>query len=208
MKKLNIHTWNRKAHFNHFNALEDPYFAVTVPFEVSKAYRYAKQNGISFFGKYLHDCMKAINNVENFKYRIENNEVIVHDVIHASATLMRSDNTFGFSFINFDEDLGVFLNNINKEKERIENGSDLYPPDNTLDCIYCSALPWFSFTGHKEPFSGITDSVPKFGYSKFEQKGEDLIMNVSINVNHALVDGYHVGLFCEAFQKNLNINKV
>ncbi len=208
MKKLNINTWNRQAHFNHFNALKDPYFGVTVPFEVNQAYTYSKQSGISFFGKYLHDCMKAVNSVENFKYRIESDDIVIYDVIHASATLMRSDNTFGFSFIKFDEDLGVFLTNIKDEKDRIENNAELYPPENTLDCIYCSALPWFSFTGHKEPFSRSNDSVPKFGYSKYEQKGDKLIMNVSINVNHALVDGYHVGLFCEAFQKNLNINKV
>jgi len=207
LKRLDVHTWNRKAHFNHFNALEDPYFGVTVPFKVTQAYKYSKKKGVSFFGIYLHDCMNAINSIENFKYRIVDDEVIIYDVIHASATLMRRDNTFGFSFINFDEDLGVFLNNIKKEKERIENSASLYPPNNSLDCIYCSALPWFNFTGHKEPFSGNKDSVPKFGYSKFEQIGNELIMNVSINVNHALVDGYHVGLFCDTFQNNLNSNK-
>ena len=31
-----------------------------------------------------------------------------------------------------------------------------------------------------------------------------LIMNVAINVNHALVDGYHVSLFSEKFQEYLN----
>mgnify|MGYP001396738672 FL=1 len=30
------------------------------------------------------------------------------------------------------------------------------------------------------------------------------MMNVGINVNHALIDGYHVGQFAELFQKNLN----
>ena len=29
-------------------------------------------------------------------------------------------------------------------------------------------------------------------------------MPVSINVHHALMDGYHVGLFIEKFQKLLN----
>ena len=29
-------------------------------------------------------------------------------------------------------------------------------------------------------------------------------MNVGISVSHALVDGYHVGLFVEKFQENLN----
>ena len=208
MKKLDINTWNRKRHFDHFNALVDPYFGVTIPFNVTNAYKYSKQNGISFFGKYLHDCMMAINSIENFKYRIENDEIVIHDNIHASATLIRSDNTFGFSFINYDDDLMTFLKNIEKEKERIENSEELYPPNNTLDCIYCSALPWFSFTGHKEPVSGIRESVPKFGFAKVEQKEGELLMNVSISVNHALIDGYHVGLFSEAFQKNLNMNRI
>ncbi len=208
MRNLDINTWNRKKHFEHFNALADPYFGVTIPFNVTNAYKHAKQSGISFFGKYLHDCMKAVNSVENFKYRIENDEIVIHDVIHASATLMRKDNTFGFSFINFDKDLYTFLTNINKEKERIENSTDLYPPNNTLDCIYCSALPWFSFTGHKEPVSGRSESVPKLGFAKVEQTGGELIMNVSVCVNHALVDGYHVGLFSEAFQNNLNSNHI
>lgn len=204
MKTIDKNTWNRKQHFNHFNALSDPYFAVTVPFNVTKAYQFSKENDISFFGKYLHDCMKALNSIENFKYRIENDEIVVHDVIHASATLMRSDNTFGFSFIHFDDDLGVFINNINEEKKRIEKTGDLYPPKNTIDCIYCSAMPWVNFSGHKEPVSGQNESVPKLAFSKAEKQKGQLIMNVAISANHALVDGYHVGLFSDAFQNNLN----
>ena len=204
MKTLDINTWSRKQHYNHFNALADPYFAVTIPFNVTKAYRFSKENNVSFFAKYLHDCMKALNSIENFKYRIENDEVVVHDVIHASATLMRSDNTFGFSFIHYHDDLNVFINNINEEKKRIEKTGELYPPQNTIDCIYCSAMPWVNFSGHKEPVSATKESVPKFAYSKVQEHNGELIMNVAISANHALVDGYHVGLFSEAFQNNLN----
>ena len=204
MKTIDLNTWERKKYFDHFNSMKDPFFGVTIPFNVSKAYQYAKQSGISFFGKYLHDCMKAINSIENFKFRIINEEVVFYDVIHASPTLIREDKTFGFSFIHFDTDLYKFLNNIKAEKVRIEQSTDLYPLQNSLDCIHCSALPWFSFTGHKEPVSGNLDSVPKLGFAKVEEMKGELIMNVSINVNHALIDGYHVGLFSEAFQRNLN----
>lgn len=204
MKVIDINTWNRKLHFNHFNALSDPYFSITIPIDVTKAYQFAKKNNISFFGKYLHDCMRAINSVENLKYRIVENQIVEYDVIHASPTLMRKDNTYGFSFIDFDERLNVFLNNISKEKERIENSLDLYPPKNGVDCIHCSALPWFNFSGHKEPFSGIKDSVPKVAFSKAVKNSGRLEMNVAISVNHALADGYHIGLFVQAFQDYLN----
>lgn len=207
MKVIDVNTWNRKQHFKHFNALKDPYFSITVPIDVTNAYTFAKRNNISFFAKYLHDCMSAINSVENLKYRIVNDDVVAYDTIHASATIMRSDNTYGFSFIDYDENLNVFINNLENEKTRIENSFDLYPPKNGLDCIHCSALPWLKFSGHKEPFSGIKDSVPKLAFSKAEDVLGKKEMNVAISVNHALADGYHVSLFVNAFQDFLNSEK-
>mgnify|MGYP001087983799 FL=1 len=204
LKKIDLDTWNRKQHFNHFNVLADPYFSVTIPFEVSKAYKRSKDTKVSFFAIYLHACMKAINAVENFKYRIIDNEVLEYEVINASATLLRADKTFGFSFINFSEQFDTFNINIINEKKRINESSELYPPDNGLDCIHCSVLPWFRFSSQKEPFSGTKDSVPKFAFSKTYNEDGKLLMNVSISVSHALVDGYHVGQFTEIFQENLN----
>ena len=204
MKIVDIDTWNRKRHFNHFMQLKDPYFGVVIPFDVTKAFEKSKQQNISFFVKYLHDCLKAINEVDNLRYRIVDNKVVDYDVIHASATIMREDKTYGFSFINYNEDLSVFINNFKKEKIRIQNSDDLYSPVNGEDCIHCSAIPWFNFLGHKEPASGRLESVPEIAFSKAEENNGKLMMNVSVHVNHALVDGYHVGLFEEKFQFNLN----
>ncbi|GAA3608517.1 chloramphenicol acetyltransferase [Flavivirga amylovorans] len=184
--------------------MKDPYFSVVIPFNVTKAYKFSKENNTSFFAKYLHDCMKAINAIDNFRYRIENEKVIDYGIIHASATIMRSNKTFGFSFIEFSDDLNIFAENIVIEKERIENSAELYPPQNGLNCIHCSAMPWLHFSGHKEPASGELNSIPEIAFSKITQIDKELIMNVSVNVNHALVDGYHVGLFSEKFQEYLN----
>jgi chloramphenicol O-acetyltransferase type A len=204
MEIFDIENWNRKQHYNHFSKLKDPYFGVTITVDVTKAYHFSKEKKISFFGRYLHDCMKAINDVDELKLRINNSVVEKHEVINASATIMRQDNTFGFSFINFDENLDVFLNNLENEKQRINSTTDLFPPVNGLDCIHCSALPWLSFSGHKEPVSGEIDSVPKLAFSKIVFNNDKIEINVAINVNHALVDGYHVSLFAEKFQYYLN----
>jgi chloramphenicol O-acetyltransferase type A len=202
---ININTWKRKQHYNHFKTLKDPYFGVVFPVEVSKAYEFSKTNAISFFGKYLHDCMKAINEVEELRLRILDDKVVKFETINASATLMRSDKTFGFSYIEFDTDLDQFLSHIISEKNRIEETGVLFPLRNDLECIHCSAMPWVNFSGHKEPVSGHLDSVPKLAFSKItKEKDGKMMMNVSINVNHALVDGYHVGLFAEKFQHYLN----
>lgn len=206
MKELDIESWNRKEHFSFFNQFDDPYFAVTVDLDVTKAFAFAKNQNLSFFVVYLYACMKAINSVENFKYRIHDDKVIIHELIHASPTISREDNTFGCSFIYFTDDFNQFNENFKAEKERILSTTDLFPPEEGSDaCIYCSAMPWFSFSGHKEPVFGVKkESVPKLAFGKYLEKDNKLQMPVSIAVNHALVDGYHVGLFVEAYQKALN----
>lgn len=204
MKIINVNTWERKQVFEHFSSFNDPYFGLTIPFNVTKAYSYAKANNISFFVKYYHDCLKAVNVVDNLKYRIVEGKVVAFDVIHGSTTIMRENKTYGFSFIKFDKDLKGFIKNFEAEKQRINTSDNLYPPVNSLDCIHSSAIPWVSFTGERQPVSGKPDSVPKFAFGKAEKISGELIMNVSIHVNHALVDGYHVGEFSKNFQHYLN----
>jgi len=202
---IDIHTWKRKQHYEHFRTLKDPSFAVTFPVDVSIAYENAKARNVSFFGKYLHDCMKAINDVDELKLRIKDDQVVKFETINASATLMRSDKTFGFSYIEFDNELDPFLSRLISEKNRIETTGALFPLRNDLECVYCSAMPWVNFSGHKEPVSGDFDTIPKLAFSKIvKENNGKMIMNVSINVNHALVDGYHIGLFAEKFQHYLN----
>lgn len=204
MKYLDIENWNRKQHYEHFSQLQDPYFAIVADVDVSKAFQYAKEQQLSFFALYLHACMKAINAVENLRYRIQGDKIVIHDVIHASVTIPREDKTFGFSFVHFSEDFAQFHQNLEREKERIINSTELFPPVNSEDCIYGSALPWYTFTGHKEPVSGRKESVPKLAFGKFTKKEGRYMMPVSIAVNHALADGYHVGQFFEQYQKELN----
>ncbi|MCT4699517.1 chloramphenicol acetyltransferase [Tenacibaculum haliotis] len=205
MKYLDIENWNRKQHFNHFRTLADPTFGIVANVDVTICYESAKTKKQSFFVHYLHACMKAINAIENFKLRIEDDKIAIYDVINASATIARADHTFGFSYIDFSDDFEVFSTSFQKEKERIVNSTDLFPPKYSLGCIHCSALPWVNFTGHKEPNSGNkNDSVPQLAFGKINVIDTKKMMPVSVNVNHALVDGYHVGQFFDKFQAELD----
>lgn len=205
MRELDLENWNRREHFIFFSQFEDPYFAVTVNFDVTKALNFSRKNSVSFFVLYLHACMKAINAVENFKYRIHGDKIVIHDIINASATILRPDKTFGFSFIHYSDDFSKFLKNYEAEKKRILNSKDLFPKQETDDCIYCSAMTWLNFSGHKEPLYGVKkESVPKLAFGKYILKDSKMKMPVSIAVSHALVDGYHVGQFTEKFQSILD----
>ena len=47
-KIIDIATWNRKEHFEHFSAFDDPFFGVTVNVDCTRAYREAASKAIKW----------------------------------------------------------------------------------------------------------------------------------------------------------------
>lgn len=204
---LDLENWNRKEHFLFFKQFEEPFFGLTVEIDCTKAYATAKQLGTSFFTYYLHKTMVAANAIESFRYRIIDNAIYIYDRIDVSSTIMREDNTFGFSLIEYSSDYDVFAANTFQEIERIKTTSGLLTrefPNNNL--IHFSAVPWINFTSlsHARSYT-FPDSCPKISFGKM-MIGEDgkRTMSMSIHGHHGLMDGYHVAQFVDYFQELMN----
>ena len=204
-QKIDISSWNRKEHFEFFNTFEEPFFGVTTSIDMTIAYEKAKALQIPFFVYYLHKTIAAINQVENFRYRIEENEVVLYDEIDASATIIREDKTFGFSFMKFHSDIQDFAKIAQIEIERIQITPGLFTREFPENIIHFSAVPWINFTGltHSRKYT-LKDSCPKVSYGKLVEENGKKSMALSVTVHHGLVDGYHIGLFIEALQTELN----
>ncbi len=204
-QKLNLDTWNRKEHFLFFKQMEEPFFGVTTKVDCTKAYANAKKLNVSFFTYYLHKTLVAINALENFRYRIIDNDVYIFDQIDASATILRDDKTFGFSLMEYDNDLHKFAEITRKEIDRIQNTPGLITRDFEINLIHFSALPWIDFTSysHARSFSW-SDSCPKISFGKMVEENGKKTMAISVHVHHGLVDGYHVGQFLTLLQELLN----
>ncbi len=206
MKTIDISSWKRKQHFEFFNQFEEPYFGLTVPIDVTKAMHTAKKNGYSFFKYYLHKCMLATNEIENFKYRItEDNQVVLYDSIGASATMMRENETFGFSYIPFIGDFDTFTIAAQKEMDRIKESDSLFPSEDPVNVIHYSAIPWLDFSSltHARMYKR-KDSIPKISFGKVTEHNGKKTMPVAIYVHHGLVDGLHISRFTSLFQDLLN----
>lgn len=205
-QKLDLDTWNRKEHFQFFKQMEEPFFGVTVRIDCTKAYENAKASGTSFFVYYLHKTLQAVNENEPFRYRIIDDEVYIFDRVDVSATILREDKTFGFSWIKYDADLTSFAAIAKKEIERIQNTTglltlDAYPENQ----IHFSAMPWIDFTSfsHARSFT-FPDSCPKISFGKMVSENGKRSMAMSVHVHHGLMDGYHLGKFLDYFQKLMN----
>ena len=206
MKKLiDLDNWNRKEHFLFFSKFDEPFFGVTVKVDCTIAYQKAKEKGVSFFLYYLYRALKAANEVENFRYRIIENQPYDYATTNASPTINRPNGTFGFAYINYFENENKFYEYALQEIENVKKTSSLMPSISGENVIHFSAIPWIDFTSisHARNFSH-PDSCPKISFGKMTENNGQKEMSVSIHVHHALMDGYHVGLFVEKFQSLLS----
>lgn len=204
-QKLNLETWNRKEHFLFFKQMEEPFFGITTTIDCTKTYQKSKELGVSFFAFYLHKTMVAVNSIEPFRYRIIDDEIYIFDKIDASATILREDKTFGFSLIEYDNDLSVFFEIVQKEIARIQTTSGLFTREFSENLIHFSALPWVNFTSfsHARSFTW-PDSCPKISFGKMMDENGKKTMSMSVHVHHGLIDGIVVGEFLDCFEKLMN----
>jgi chloramphenicol O-acetyltransferase type A len=205
--RIDQNSWPRRDYFRYFGGFDDPFFGVVVNVDCTAAYDYCKKHDISFFLTYLYQSAKAVNQVENFRLRIIDGDIYLFDLVHPSTTVARQDNSFGFALFEYTDDFEAFCTNAKKQIAEVQTYSGLHIEENVrrVDVVHCTTTPWFSFTGFKHEKSIRNgDSIPKFAFGKFFEQGGRKMMPVSINANHGLVDGYHVGKYLELFQEGLD----
>jgi len=201
---IDISSWKRREHYEVFKNFDEPLFGITVRVECSKAYKIAKEKDLPFSLYYLYLSMKAANEIEEFRYRIEGEKVVCYDSVGAGPTIFRADETYGCGYFPYNKDIEVFMTQAKLETERVKEEQGLNFPYAGEDIIHYSTLPWADFTSVNH--ARILDkgrSIPKITFGKITKVGDKMWMPVDVHVNHALMDGFHVGKFVEGFQKLL-----
>ena len=206
MKKIDINTWYRKEHFEFYSTFKQPFFNVCATVDVTKTLNYCKENQLSFFICSLFLLGYTANQIEPFRFRINNDEVDVFDELEISCTVLNKDESFSFCEFGPCSQFDVFYQQAEKQLAKIKNGSKSLKSGNNLDNkVFCSVLPWLHFTSfsHAQKQKG-QDSTPRIVMGKYKNCHTEIAMPVSVEVHHALVDGLHVGQYFEKLQQNFN----
>jgi len=206
MKKINIDTWYRKEHFDFYTTFKHPSFNVCATVDVTKTLNYCKKNQLSFFICSLFLLGYTANQIEPFRFRINNNEVDVHDELEISCTVLNSDESFSFGEFGSSSNFDLFYQRADQQLAKIKKGyKTLKQTNNRGNEIFCSVLPWLHFTSfsHAQKESKH-DSIPRIVMGKYKTIHNEIAMPVSVEVHHAIVDGLHVGQYFEKLQHNFN----
>jgi len=204
VKELDIRRWNRKDLYTVFRSMQFPHFSVNSELDVTALRRFAEKEGLSFHGLMLYLVCRAANEVRAFRLRIRGKKVIEHESIHIAPTLSWKEDLFTFCSVPYTPEPRRFLREAEAAQSRARAMDKLNLEDDARigdGAVYASCLPWLHLTGATNPFFSADDCVPRVLWGKYIKRGRRLVLGVSIQCHHALVDGRDAAVFVQKMQK-------
>jgi chloramphenicol O-acetyltransferase type A len=203
--ELDIDNWPRKEAFNFFRDFQDPFFNLTASVDVTRLYAFVKDNGLSFSLAALYYALETANGIREFRIRLVEGRLVEYDRLEAVQTVLNDDESFSFAYYPLGTDVFEF-DRVGREqtaKYKRLKSFDVETP--RLDLIYFSVIPWVSFTSFKHA-SRIdrTQTVPRIVFGKVAETMAGRTMPLSVEANHAIMDGFHVGRFYSEYQARID----
>lgn len=213
MKQLiNIEEWTRRDNYGFFREYLNSWYSVTTEIDCTAAFASAKAGGTSFFMRYLYAFLVAANEIEEFRYRTDNEgNVVLYDKIDIITPVAVPGKTFVTVRIPYASDFAAFQAKAHEIISSVSENDDPYGVEKALfdtgdyDIIHLSAVPKMYFTSmsytvHK-PGKGCTHPLSVAG--KAVCRDGRRLMPFSIYVDHAFVDGEHLSRLFERMEQIL-----
>jgi len=206
MKYIDMEHWKRREHFAFFHSLDYPQYNVCMNMDITHFQDVVRRNHLSFYYSMIFAVTTVANTCENFRYRIRDGRVILHEKTHPSFTdITPGDDQFKIVTMDLTGDLPGFSDLAREASQRQTS----YFPDAISaqrdDLIYLTCLPWISFTGMSHTIRlNPDDSAPRISWGKYFREKDRVFLPLSVQMNHALADGLHVGEFVNRLQMYLD----
>lgn len=203
MQILDKETWPRKEIYEFFSRIDYPFYSVTLPLDVTNIRAFARAQGLSFYHLLIWACTKALNRLPAFRLRIRGEDLVLLDGADPSFTSMRpGEEVFQIITLPWEADPRAFCAHAGEKSARQTTLLD--QAAETDELIYFSCTPWFDFTAlTNEHNFDRDDSVPRLAWGKYYEEGGRLWVHLSVEVNHRLIDGVHLGQLKQALDEEI-----
>ncbi len=200
--ELDLETWPRKTAYEFFKDYDDPFFNFTANIDVTRLYKFVKENGLSISLSSLFYVMKAANEIREFRIRLFEGRLVEFDRVEATQTILNDDDTFSFAYFESRPDIFAFNESGREANEKYKRLKTFDVESKRVDLIYFSVIPWVSFTSFKHATRlDRTQTVPRIVFGKIFDDGPAKKIPLSVEVNHTIMDGFHVGKLFNRFQE-------
>ena len=204
-KPIDTSSWKRKPYFDHyFNQIRCTY-SITVNIDITNVLSFKDRNKVKLYPLLIYVISKAVNKYEEFRTAInDRGEIGVWETLSPCYTVFHKDSeSFSNIWTEWNDDLNLFLSNFEQDSKRFGQIDRIDAKPNTPANVFpISSLPWTTFTGFNlNIFADGTYLLPIFTYGKYFKDGNRYLIPLSIQVHHAVCDGFHVSRLINEIQQ-------
>ena len=204
MRKIDFNNWERKELFKHFSSYSNPYYSISFNLDITELKKFSDENNFSFYKTMIYCVSEAVNKTDAFLYLCRNNEIYKTERREPSYTYLPKDSD-NFRFIYAGTGKG--FKNFIIEATAAENNENTFIDEGkeSDELIHISSLPWLDITSvtNARNITGQMESIPKFTWGKYIKNNDSYTINMSLEVNHAFIDGIHIKEFVDNFYKTV-----
>ena len=204
MKRIDMATYPRRDHFEHYCGMAYPYVGVTVDVDVTALRTLCREKGYSFYLMVLHAVALAADEVDEFRRRIDDGGIVEYDECPTSHTELKPDGTYAYCTLHHHMPLAEYLQRAEAARAAARESGSIEEEDEVQSMYFISTLPWLHYTQLIQPVACGEESNPRFTWGKYQQNAEGrMMMPLSVLVHHALADGVHIAKFYDEFEKQM-----
>ena len=202
---LDIENWARRDLFEFFRGYDNPFFNVCTRLDITRLLELVHgRPGVSVSLANYYFALRVANEIEPFRYRLRDGRVLIYEVIHGGTTVLLPNESFSFAYFSYEKNFGKFIRAAEHAVNIVRHGDGVLRPKAGDDVIHFTTLPWVSFTSFSHARNwGTGDSVPRIAFGKFIKENERILLPISVEVHHALMDGLHVGRYLTQLEEAL-----
>ena len=208
---IDINTWERKENYEFFLGFQKPTISITSEVECAGAKARAKAAGESFFLHYLYAVLRAVNEIPEFRFRIDaEGRVVYFDHVDMLTPIKVKENGRFFTIrLPWNTDFQTFYTTAKAIINDIDPNGNPYDMEKVggkdlLDVILLSATPDLYFTSltcTQEHRHG--SNYPLMNAGKAILKEGKLVMPIAMTIHHGFIDGHHLSLFYKKVEEFL-----
>lgn len=207
-KLIEVDNWKRKEYFEHYLKDIPCTYSMTVELDVTRFIDKTKDRNIKFYFAMIYMISSVVNNREEFRMALnEDGKVGIFDVVYPDYTVFHKDTeTFSSIWTEYSFDFLEFYNNCLEDNEKYGDIKKMTPkPNIPLNTFPISSIPWSNFTGFNLNLEkGYNYLLPIFTMGKYYTKDMKIVMPLSLQVHHAVCDGFHASRFVNELQDKIN----
>lgn len=205
-ERIQLDSWVRREHFEHYRSQVPCTYSMTTKLDITALVE-AK---VRLYPAMLYLLTRAVNRFPEFRMDFDSEGKLgVYSEMHPCYTIFHRDSeTFSNLWTKYTEDYQAFCRAYERDLEQFGgNKSMMAKPGVPANTFPVSMIPWESFDGFNLNLEkGYGYLLPIFTMGRYSENNGRYLLPLSIQVNHAVCDGFHVCRFISALREMIDGN--